>query len=116
MAVNTNRPVLAYMPYGTTVKLVSVGKPDKYGKPTVSTPVEHKCDIRMNTKNEPFLDYLGNETVFYANVLLPYPIKIKVKDRLIFTDDLGKVQEKEVLNVQYKRDFSRNIIAVKAVI
>lgn len=112
----SNRPVLAFMPYYTSVKVVTVGKPDKYGKPTVSEPVEHQCDIRMNTNNEVFMDFLGNETVFTARILFPFPLKVKVSDKIIFTDDLGKVQEKTVIGVQVKRDFSRNIVAVKAVI
>lgn len=114
--ISVNRPALSFFPYSASVKLVTVGKPDKYGKPTISDPVEYACDIRMNTKNETFLDFMGNETVFVAKILFPFPVKIKVNDRIIFTDDLGKEQEKSVIAVQVKRDFGRNIIAVKAVI
>lgn len=114
--INTNRPVLSFFPYSAKVSLVTVGKPDLYGKPTNSDPVEYSCDIRMNTKNETFLDFMGEETVFTAKVLFPFPLKVKVNDKIIFEDDLGKTQERKVLAVQVKRDFARNIIAVKAVI
>ena len=114
--VSQNRPVLSFFPYSTSVDLVTMGKPDAYGKPTRSEPVNYPCDIRLNTENEVFMDFMGDQTVFYANVLFPMPVTVKVGDLIQFTDDLGKKQEKHVLGVQVKRDFSRNVIAVKAVI
>lgn len=112
----TIRPSLSFFPYHTEATLISVGKPDRYGKPTKGLPVTYKCDIRMNTENEVFLDFMGNETVFNARIMFPFPVEIKVNDILRFKDDLGRTQEKDVLAVQIKRDFARQIIAVKAVV
>ena len=114
--MDKSRPALSFFPYSASVHLITVGKPDKFGIPTQSNPVEYACDIRMNTENEVFLDFMGNEVVFNAKILFPFPLKIKVNDIIQFTDDLGKSQKKEVIAVQVKRDFARNIIAVKAVI
>lgn len=115
-AINSIRPALSFFPYSASVKVKTVGKPDKYGQSTISDPVEYGCDIRMNTENEVFLDFMGEQTVFVAKILFPFPVEIKVGDIIQFEDDLGKQQERKVLGVQVKRDFGRNIIAVKAVI
>lgn len=110
------RPSLAFFPYSQTVEVISVGSPDRYGKAVQSEPVSYPCTIFMNADNEPFLDYMGNQVVYTATMLFPVPLKVKVDDRIRFADDLGKIQEKDVIAVQYKRDFSKQIIAVKVVV
>ena len=114
--MNLTRPALSFFPYSQTVEVISVGSPDRYGKATKSDPVTYKCNIFMNSDNEPFLDYMGNQVVYTATIMFPCPLKVKVDDRIRFTDDLGKVQEKDVIAVQYKRDFSKQVIAVKVTV
>lgn len=111
-----NRPALSFFPYHTEVDVINVGKPDRMGQPTESDPVTYDCHISMNSDNEPFLDFMGNQTVYTAKILFPYPVVIKVDDKVVFIDELGKKQTRKVLSVQYKHDFGNNVIAVKAVI
>ena len=116
VANNMNRPALSFFPYQETVDVVSVGKPDRMGKPTLGDTVTYNCHMSMNSDNEPFLDFMGNQTVYTAKILFPYPVKIKVNDKVIFIDELGKKQTRDILSVQFKHDFAKNVIAVKAVI
>ncbi len=116
MDVNTTRPSLSVFPYSQKAEVISVGSPDRYGQATKSEAVTYPCTIFMNADNEPFLDYMGNQVVYTATLLFPHPLKVKVDDRIRFTDDLGKTQEKDVIAVQYKRDFSKQIIAVKVTV
>lgn len=112
-----SRPALSFFPYGSEVKIIRRGKPDRFGAATeIADDEVYKCHIQLNTENETFLDYRGEQTVFTAKLLFPYPVEVKVDDKIVFTDDWGKEQKKKVLAVQVKRDFGRNLIAVKAVI
>lgn len=114
--MTSSRPALSFFPYSQSAEIISVGTPDRYGKATQSDPVKYPCTIFMNANNEPFLDYMGNQVVYTAILMFPHPVKVKVDDRIRFTDDLDKVQEKDVIAVQYKRDFSKQIIAVKVTV
>lgn len=111
-----SRPVLSFFPVHQVASIVNVGKPDRYGKGSLSEPKEYPCFIQMNSDNEPYLDYMGDQRVYTATMLFPEPVELKVKDKIIYEDDLGKKQEADVIAVQYKRDFSRNLVAVKAVV
>lgn len=116
LTISFVRPALSFFPYLEKAKVTTVGKPDAYGKPTKVETKEYDCHISMNSENEVFLDFMGEQTVYLAKIMFPYPVKIKVNDLITFTDDLGKLQEKKVLAVQVKRDFGKNIIAVKALV
>lgn len=110
------RPSLSFFPYSQSATVITVGKPDRYGKATKSIAGSFPCTVFMNADNEPFLDYMGQQVVYTAVLMFPHPLKVKVDDLIQFTDDLGKQQEKPVLHVQYKRDFSKQVIAVKVTV
>ncbi|MFW8618668.1 hypothetical protein ACOJB1_12555 [Enterococcus innesii] len=114
--MSMQRPSLSFFPYSQSAEVIKVGSPDRYGKATVSDPVSYPCTIFMNADSEPFLDYMGQQVVYTATLMFPLLVKVKVDDRIRFTDDLGKVQEKDVLAVQFKRDFSKQVIAVKVIV
>jgi len=114
--VTENRPALSFFPYSQKAWVSTVMGPDRAGKPIPSEPVEYPCFISMNSDHEPFLDYMGDQVIYTATLMFPFPLKVKVKDIVTFYDDLGKKQQKDVLAVQYKRDFSRQVIAVKVTV
>lgn len=116
LTISFVRPALSFFPYLEKAEVITVGAPDKYGKPTVVETNEHDCHISMNSENEVFLDFMGEQAVYFAKIMFPYPVTVKVNDLIEFTDDLGKRQKKKVLAVQVKRDFGKNIIAVKALV
>ena len=109
--------MLSIFPYNNKVRVFTTGEPDRWGIVNEDkTGTEHDCLMSFNTKLEKIPVADGKEAVFTASIYFPQKVSVKVDDLIEFTDDLGNVQKKKVMQVQFKRDFAREVFAVKAVI
>lgn len=109
--------MLSIFPFNNKVKIFTTGEPDRWGTVTQDkTGTEQECLLSFNTKLEKIPVADGKEAVFTAAIYFPMSVNVKVDDLIEFTDDLGKKQKKKVMQVQFKRDFAREVFAVKAVI
>lgn len=111
--------MLGFIPENRTITVFQVSAPDRFGisvEEKVGT--EYNCYFSFNTANKTVLNKLGNEVIFTAKMLFSADttVKIKVGDKVVFTDDTGTEQKKEVIQANYMRDFSGEITSIKAVI
>lgn len=111
--------VLNLFPTNNTVKVFTTGKPDRWGVVSVDTEgTEYNCIVLENTKLEKVpagMDkYQGKEITFNATVYFPQFVKVKAEDTIEYTDEMGQLQKRPVIQVQVKKDFGGNVLAVKA--
>lgn len=111
--------MLGFIPENRAITVFQVTLPDDYGISVEETEgTEYNCYFSFNTKNDSVLNSLGVEVVYTAKMLFSVDttVKIKTGDKVVFTDDSGIEQKKEVIQVQFMRDFAGEVTSIKAVI
>lgn len=109
--------MLHLFPTNNNVRIYSSGTADRWGVTNEDTKgTNYPCIQSFNTKLEKIPVADGKEVVFTASFYFPEEIRVKVDDLVEFKDDLGNTRKKKVMQVQFKRDFAGQVLAVKVVV
>lgn len=109
--------MLGIVPENADVTIFADEKTDAYGQKVPATEGKvYSCRQSINTENKAVLLPDSSEYLYQVSFLFNGFVPVIAGNTIEFTNDQGELQKKKIKAVQYKRDFSNNVLAVKAVI